>query len=82
MLSETCVCGATYDRFRTGLTFRDVKDMMWTGSENPEDWRHKRRNSVLGYWRELKLQLWAMHVGICEDAIELNQDPQDSPQRL
>ena len=60
-----CVCGAEYRAFRTGLTFSDVRQMMRVGSNNPNDWRNKRRHGVLGYWRELKLQLWHMEHGEC-----------------
>lgn len=63
-----CLCGETYDKFRTGLTFADVKGMMFTGSEDPKDWRQRRRHSVLGYWHELKIQLWMLHLGLCEQA--------------
>lgn len=68
MASETegsCACGLTYDSFRTGLNFSTVQDMMYTGSEDPTDWRCRSRHAVLGYWRELKLQLWAHHQGYC-----------------
>ena len=61
-----CSCGETYTKFRTGLAFVDVKMMMWSGSEDPADWRHRRRHSVLGYWHELKIQLWMLHLGLCE----------------
>lgn len=40
-----------YAEFRTGLTFRDVYHMIWQ-----RQW--KRRNGVLGYWRQLKLELY------------------------
>lgn len=53
-----CTCGATYDRFRSGLTFASVKALMYTGSDDPSTWRRKGRKQVLGYWRELKLQAW------------------------
>lgn len=66
-LSYDCVCGLSYEDFRTGLTFSDVQQMMYTGSEDPEDWRCRSRHAVLGYWHELKLQLWASHQGLCDD---------------
>jgi len=40
--------------------------MMVTGSPDPKDWRQKRRRSVLGYWRELKLSMWYGEHGGCE----------------
>lgn len=63
---ETCDrCGLTYAELRTGYTFAEVRVMMKSASPDPKDWRQKRRNSVLGFWRELKLQLWYYHVGLC-----------------
>ena len=35
-------CGLRYDHFKTGLTYRDVHEMMWDGSDDPADWRYKR----------------------------------------
>ena len=64
-VDEPCVCGLIYEDFRTELTFTTVQQMMYTGSEDPGDWRCRSRHAVLGYWRELKLQLWATHQGYC-----------------
>ncbi len=55
---------------RTGYTFAEVKDMLWVGSEDPADWRYKRRNTVLGHWRSLKLAMWEIHLGECEQQKE------------
>ncbi len=47
-----------YDKFRSGLTFAQVRQMSGPNDDvaNARD-RHnrKRRNGVLGYWHELKL---------------------------
>ncbi len=43
-----------YERFRTGLTYREVYNMLRTSERHT----HKRRRSVLGFWHELKLQLY------------------------
>ncbi len=48
-----------YDDFRTGLTFKEVKRMMFDNHENKARWKYKRRNTVLGYWHALKLEMWA-----------------------
>ena len=48
----------SYDEFRTGLTFAEVRQMLWVASDNPEDWRYKRRHTVLGYWRQLKQKMY------------------------
>lgn len=47
-----------YDTFRTGLDFATVQKMLWTSSEDPRDWKHKRRGTVLGLWHDLKLALY------------------------
>lgn len=50
---------AEYKAFRTGLTYRDVYQMPWSSSGDSKDWRYKRRHTVLGLWRSIKLSLWA-----------------------
>jgi hypothetical protein len=44
-----------YDSFRTGLTFRDVYMMLW-------DRKYKRRRTVLGFWHQLKQQMYAQYA--------------------
>lgn len=63
---DTCSCGASYTELKTGLTFAQVRSMMWVPSEDPRDWRYKRRNSVLGYWHQLKLEIWNSLHGGCD----------------
>lgn len=65
-VTDACGCGCTYDRFSTGLTFAAVRQMMVTG-DDPTTWRNKGRRGVLGFWRELKLQLWSVHVAECAE---------------
>lgn len=48
-------CGVRYGRFRTGFTYAQVYELMWT---HPQ----KRRNTILGAWHQLKKELWARHV--------------------
>lgn len=43
-----------YDDFRTGLTFAEVRQMLWVHSDDPRDWRYKRRRTVLGLWHSIK----------------------------
>lgn len=50
---KPCLCGATYDKMRTGLTYKQVRRGM-----DPDRWKGRRRSSVLGYWREQKLAMW------------------------
>ena len=54
-----------YDRFRTGLTYAEVYEMLKTSTRHS----HKRRGSVLGFWHEIKLQLYerARDLGYAED---------------
>lgn len=47
-----------YDRFRTGLTYKDVHAMLYSPDPDRTTWRHRRRGSVLGYWHALKKQMW------------------------
>jgi hypothetical protein len=48
-----------YEQFRTGLTYRDVYQLLWSWSDDRRTWRHKRRRTVLGYWRQLKREMYA-----------------------
>ena len=71
---ECCpYCGLKYQDLRTGLTFADVKSMYWSSSEDSKDWKYKRRNTVLGKWREIKQQLWQRHLDGC------SQEPEEVP---
>lgn len=58
-------CGLAYDAMRTGLSFAEVRAQMYSSDPDPSTWRNKRRHGVLGYWRELKLMQWDMHLGQC-----------------
>lgn len=61
------ICGILYDDFRTGEKFSTIKDMLWVGDEDPENWRYKRRNTVLGLWHQLKEKLWLDHIEMHDD---------------
>jgi hypothetical protein len=63
----TCACGETYDAFRTNLTFGAVRDLLWNMEDpnRPGQFRQKGRHSVLGYWRELKIQMFYQAHGYC-----------------
>ena len=58
-------CGLRYDRFKTGLKYRDVHEMMRDGSDDPADWRYKRKHTVLGLWHQIKQERWQQHVDEC-----------------
>ena len=58
-----CPCELeAYDIFRSGYTFLDVRQMLWSYSDDSRDWPNVSRHTVLGYWRQLKLELWE-HYG-------------------
>ena len=63
-------CGMEYDDFDSGETFQSVKDDLWVGSDNPEDWSYKGRHTVLGRWHAIKQSMWADHLQACEDDAE------------
>lgn len=65
---EVCpFCGLSYKELRTGLTYQDVFEMLWSASDDPSTWRYKRRNTVLGKWYQIKQEMWAEHIGGCDD---------------
>lgn len=73
---EKCLnCGLEYNDFRTGMTFADVRALLWVSNSDPSTWRHKRRHTVLGLWREIKLNLWEQHLDMCGEIVEV--DPVD-----
>lgn len=47
-----------YDSFRTGLTFKEVRRMLWSNSDDPTDWPHVTRHTVLGKWRQIKKEMY------------------------
>jgi hypothetical protein len=46
-----------YSKFRTGLTYYDVYYLVWGR-------KHKRRNTVLGYWHELKQKMYTHYINL------------------
>lgn len=60
---EECpYCGLTYGKMTTGLSYRDIYEMMKDNNPDPNDWTYKRRNTVLGKWHEIKKQMWDYHI--------------------
>ncbi len=57
---EPCLCGGAYCDLRTGMTYREVRRSM-----DPHRWKGRRRHAVLGYWRQIKLELWDYLHGSC-----------------
>lgn len=62
----------SYDKFRTGYTYAEVYNMIWN-----RQW--KRRRGVLGFWRELKLQMYAQYLHEFEQSDGLEYIPSDEP---
>jgi len=60
-------CELTYGKFRTGLTYDEVRKMLWDNSPDRDDWSYKRRGTILGSWHAMKKQLWERHVEGCYD---------------
>ena len=65
-------CKIEYHQFKTGFTFADIYDMFWTPNPDPNQWRYKRRNTILGKWREIKLSMWERHLETCKGNIDSN----------
>jgi hypothetical protein len=64
---DTCLhCSLAYRDFKLDhpKSFAEARQMMFVSE--PPPWRQKRRSSVLGFWRELKLIAWGYHLGQCE----------------
>lgn len=61
-------CGMLYRDFRcTAFTcFQEVKDSLWIDSDNSDDWKYKRKGTVLGRWHMAKKREWEEHLVICE----------------
>ena len=64
--SQRCPhCGITYGEFRTGYTYGDIYEMLWTADEDPERWVYKRRHTILGRWMQIKREMWRSHIANC-----------------
>lgn len=65
---QPCVCGATYENHRLGMGFADARRMLWDQEDpnRPGWWRQKRRHSVLGFMRELKIHSFYSIHRYCE----------------
>ena len=53
----------SYAQFRTGLTYQEVSDMVWSHQDDPATWplAHytRRRHTVLGKWKQIKQEMYA-----------------------
>lgn len=59
-------CALRYGHMRTGLTYGQVYEMLKSYSDDPCEWRYKRRGTVLGKWHQIKQEYWAWHLAECE----------------
>jgi hypothetical protein len=76
LVNEVCpVCGLTYNDFRTGLTFAEVKACMHVESEDCVDWVYKRRKGVLRKWKKIKQLMWRFHIEECSCDIVAEKQP-------
>lgn len=66
-------CGLEYDKFRTGMTWKEVRRLIITIGTDRKTGKTKygRRHGVLGFWHEQKMMFWDQHVGECTDAAEM-----------
>lgn len=65
--NEQCPrCGLKYRDLRSGTTWEEVRLGLWTASNDPGDWRYKRRGSVLGKWHQFKQEAWLHHLEVCQ----------------
>jgi len=65
-----------YEQFRCAYlkTYQDVYRSLMDCSDNPEDWKYKRRHTILGYWHMIKLEEWAHHKVDCAEAARYDQE--------
>lgn len=63
-------CGLRYDDLRTGRSFKELRNEIISIGVDKRTGKTKygRRHGVLGYWHELKMLYWQLHVDECESA--------------
>jgi hypothetical protein len=65
-------CGLRYKDFRCTMftSFQEVKDSLWHESNDPKEWRYKRKRTVLGVWHMAKRLEWEGHLKNCIGGVE------------
>jgi hypothetical protein len=56
-----CECEITYSEFRTGYTFKEIRHILKREAKRKYEkgeYMFITRHTVLGRWRELKLEMW------------------------
>jgi hypothetical protein len=64
-----------YEDFKTGFTFGEIRNLMFSTSEDPADWRPKRRGSVLGFWKETKEDMYREYLRKFSEAKKAADSP-------
>lgn len=67
----------TYAQFRTGITFAEARQMLWSNSDNSADWKYKRRGTVLGFMRALKQEMWVEFCARNPERVAKSTDDHD-----
>lgn len=79
---EVCPhCRLSYNDLRTGFTFNDIVQMLFSYDEDSSTWRYRRRNTILGKWHQIKQEFWKEHIKQCASVVELvEQFPAETPE--
>lgn len=77
---DGCPVGCRYADFKVFPRdgFQQTQQSLFVASEDPDDWRYKRRGTVLGLMHQTKRELWEQATAFCENsrvAIELRLGP-------
>lgn len=75
-------CGLAYNDLRTGETYKSVREMLWSGSDDSSTWVYKRRNTVLGKWHEIKLVMWGEHLELCQRQADWLEDEREKSRNI
>jgi len=51
-----------YDRFKSGLTYGEVRMMLWSSNPDPSTWQPKSKGVVLRLWAKLKADLYQEYL--------------------
>ena len=61
-MNEKCECQVSYQEFKSGYTFREIRENLKVEARRKHEingeYMFITGHTVLGRWRELKLQLW------------------------
>lgn len=62
-----CFRGCRYKDFKVfkGNAFAETQQELFVNSDDPKDWRYKRRNTVLGRMHAIKREAWEYMTNSC-----------------